>query len=169
MVRLLEAPGPHPAYADKLMLFGRLVGSWDIASQGFDEHGAVIKESVGEWHFGWVLEGRGIQDVLISPPLAGREPGQESRSYDAALRVYDPNIDAWHVMVVFPVYRATIELIAREQGSEIWQEGRNPDGNLVRWTFSDFRDEQVRWRGFFSRDNGATWLQDEEIVLRRRS
>jgi hypothetical protein len=30
MIELLRADGPSPEYADKLMLFGRLVGSWDI-------------------------------------------------------------------------------------------------------------------------------------------
>jgi hypothetical protein len=39
---------------------------------------------------------------------------------------------------------------------------------LFRWTFSEFSDERVRWQGFVSRDEGRTWLRDEEIILRRR-
>jgi hypothetical protein len=58
MLEALEADGPYPEYVDKTMLFGRLVGSWDIICRFFGESGNVTKEAVGEWHFGWVLEGR---------------------------------------------------------------------------------------------------------------
>jgi hypothetical protein len=169
MTEALEAEGPFPDYADKLMLFGRLIGSWDIVGRFLDEHGNVIRESSGEWHFGWVLEGRVIQDVLIVPPREGRAPGQQSRSFDTAIRVYDPQIDAWRVTAVFPIYGATVNLIAREHGDEIWLEGPSPDGDLFRWTFSEFSDERVRWQGYVSKDDGATWVRDEEIILTRRT
>ena len=167
MIEALEADGPHPAYADKLKLFGRLVGSWAIEGRYFDQDGTVIRESTGEWHFGWVLEGRVIQDVIISPPRSGREPGQESRAYDTAIRVYDPTSDAWRVTVVAPIYGATVNLIARDHDDEIWLEGLNPDNDQIRWTFSEFSDRRVRWQGFVSRDEGRTWLRDEEIILTR--
>jgi hypothetical protein len=169
MIEALQAEGPYPEHADKLMLFGRLVGSWDIEGRFLDEQGKVIREGTGEWHFGWVLEGRVIQDVLISPPRQGREPGQQSKAYDTAIRVYDPSIDAWRVTAVAPVYGACVNLIAREHDGEIWLEGRSPDNNLLRWTFSEFSDERVRWQGFISKDEGLTWVQDEEIVLHRRT
>jgi hypothetical protein len=168
MIQALQADGPFPEYADKLMLFGRLVGSWDIEGRFFDDQGNIIREGTGEWHFGWVLEGRVIQDVLIAPPREGREPGQQSTSYDAALRAYDPSIDRWRVSVVAPVYGATVNLLAREHDGEIWQEGRGPKDNPVRWTFSEFSDQRVRWQGFVTKDDGATWVRDEEIILRRR-
>jgi hypothetical protein len=168
MIEALRADAPFPEYADKLMLFGRLVGSWDIVGRFLDEDGNVIKESTGEWHFDWALEGRAIADVLISPPRAGRRPTDQSKAYDLALRVYDPKIDAWRVTAAFPVYGATVSLIAREHGDEIWQEGRSADDNLLRWTFSEFGDERVLWQGYVSKDEGMTWVRDEEIVLRRR-
>jgi hypothetical protein len=49
---MIEAPqpdGPHPDHAEKLMLFGRLVGSWDTVGRFFDECN-VIRELTGEWH-----------------------------------------------------------------------------------------------------------------------
>jgi hypothetical protein len=168
MIEALEADGPYPDYADKLMQFGRLVGSWDTVGRFFDEEGNVLRELSGEWHFGWVLEGRVIQDVLISPARAEREPEQESIAYDTAVRVYDPRIDGWRVTAFAPIYGATVNLIAREHGDEIWLEGRSPDNNLFRWTFSDFRDERVNWRGYVSKDEGRTWVHDEEITLHRR-
>jgi hypothetical protein len=168
MIEALHAEGPHPEHAEKLMLFGRLVGSWDIEGRFLDQDGNVTRESTGEWHFGWVLEGRVIQDVLISPPLGGREPGQQSKAYDTAVRAYDPSIDGWRVTAVAPIYGATINLIAREHGDEIWLEGRSPENHLLRWTFSEFSEERVRWQGFVSKDEGLTWTRDEEIILHRR-
>ena len=169
MIEALRADGPHPDHADKLMLFGRLVGSWDIVGRFFDEEGNVTKESSGEWHFGWVLEGRVIQDVIITPPREGREPGQQSREYGTTIRAYDPKIDGWRVTFVAPVYGATVNLIARERGDEIWLEGRSPENDLFRWTFSEFSDNGVRWQGYVSKDEGRTWIRGEEIVLTRRA
>ena len=169
MIEALQAEGPYPEYADRLMIFGRLVGSWDVAGRFFDESGNAIRESTGEWHFGWVLEGRAIQDVLISPPRQGRKRGEPSKAYDTAIRVYDSTLDAWRVTAVAPVYGASVNLIAREHADEIWLEGRNPDNDLIRWTFSEFSYEQVRWQGFVSKDDGLTWVRDEEIILRRRT
>jgi hypothetical protein len=87
---------------------------------------------------------------------------------DTTIRAYDPGIDGWRVTFVAAVRGATVNLIAREHGDEIWLEGPSPDGALFRWTFSKFTDERVRWQGFVSRDEGRTWLRDEEIILRRR-
>jgi hypothetical protein len=168
MIEALRADGPFPASADKLMLFGRLVGSWDIEGRFLDEEGNVIRESTGEWHFGWVLEGRVIQDVIIAPPREGREPGEPSTSYDTAIRAYDPRIDAWRVTVVAPVNGATVNLIAREHNDEIWLEGLGPENRPVRWTFSEFSEERVRWQGFVTKDDGVTWGREEEIILHRR-
>jgi hypothetical protein len=58
------------------MQFGRLAGSWDTVGRFFDEEGNVLRELTGQWHFGWVPEGRVIQDVLMSPALAERQPAQ---------------------------------------------------------------------------------------------
>ena len=168
MIEVLRADGPFPEYADRLMVFGRLVGSWDIEGRYIDEDGNTTRETTGEWHFGWVLEGRAIQDVIIAPPLDDREPGQSSRSYDAAIRAYDPTTDSWRVTLVAPVHGATVNLIGREHGDEIWLEGIGPEGKAVRWTFSEFSDERVRWQGFVSKDDGSTWVRDEEIILTRR-
>jgi hypothetical protein len=168
MIEALQADGPFPDYADKLIGFGRLVGSWDIEGRFFDEDGNVTKEGTGEWHFGWVLEGRVIQDVLITPPREGRQPGQPSNEYGTTIRAYDPRIEGWRVTFVAPVYGATVNLIARERDDEIWLEGRGPDNSLFRWTFSEFTDERVRWQGFVSKDEGLSWVRDEEIILHRR-
>jgi hypothetical protein len=169
MITALQADGALAEHADKLMLFGRLVGSWDIEGRFFDKEGNITKQGTGEWHFGWVLEGRVIQDVIISPPRAGRELGARSTAYDTAIRVYDPETDTWRVSVIAPIYGTTLQLTAREHDDEVWLEGPGPEGKPIRWTFSEFSDDRVRWQGFVSNDDGATWVRDEEIILTRHA
>jgi len=55
------------------------------------EHGK--HEARGEIHAGWVLQGRAIQDVWIFP----------GAFYGTTLRVYDPGLDAWHILWSDPV------------------------------------------------------------------
>jgi hypothetical protein len=168
MIEALEAQAPFPEHAEQLMLFGCLVGSWDIVGRFFDTDGNVTKEHRGEWHFGWILEGRAIQDVLISPPRDARTADEPSHEYGTTIRVYDPKIDGWRVTFISTVFGATVNLTGRKHGDEIWLEGPGPDGRPNRWTFSEITDESVRWQGFISSDEGRTWVRDEEILLSRR-
>lgn len=149
MLDLLAADGPHPAHADALMLFGRFVGTWAIEDP--------INDRRGEWRFGWVLEGRAIQDVLVSP---GVEHG-------TTIRVLDPERGVWHVAWATPYGRAIRRLTARPDGDRIVLEGTEPDGTLLRWSFGDIAHDRFVWRGELSRDGGATWVLDEEMHARR--
>jgi hypothetical protein len=169
MIQALNAEGPQLEHADKLMLFGRLVGSWDIETAFFGEDGNVSRRGTGEWHFGWVLEGRAIQDVIIAPPRQGRKPNEPSAAYHTEILVYDPKTDTWHVTVLAPIYGTLLNLIARARSDEIWIEGPGPEGNPVRWIFSEFSDDRVRWQGYVSNNDGATWVRTEEIILNRRT
>ncbi len=169
MLDALAADGPFPDYADKLMLFGRFVGAWDIESQFFEPEKGLVKEGRAEWLFGWALEGRAVQDVLASPPRAGRQPGQASKEYGSTLRVYDPKIDAWRVTYIAPIYGATVNLIARAHDDEIWLEGRSPWNALFRWTFAEIAPDSFRWRGYESTDEGRSWFMGEEMRAHRRA
>ena len=164
MIDALAADGPHPDHATQLMLFGQFVGSWDVDSTLIAADGTRSQHR-GEWHFGWVLEGRAIQDVLISPPRGSSQPTFE---YGTTLRFYDPQTGTWQITWITPVQRAVRRLVARPAGNEIVLEGREPSGRLLRWTFSDITPATCTWRGFISDDNGATWHQDEEMRLQRR-
>jgi hypothetical protein len=170
MIEALEAEGPFQEYADKLMLFGRLVGAWDIEGKHLNPDGKVTRKQRGEWHFGWVLEGRAIQDVILSPPREERRrTGAPADDYGMAIRFYDPRIDAWRVTALTPVFGVVVNLIARPVGDTIVQEGRAPDNKLYRWVFSDITDDTFRWSGYVSADEGRTWLNDEEIQGHRRA
>lgn len=65
----LSAVGPTADRHGKMALYGWLIGSWALdVSEHLDDGSA--RRRPGEWHFGWALEGRAIQDVWIVPPAA---------------------------------------------------------------------------------------------------
>ncbi len=74
----------------------------------------------GEIHFGWVLEGRAIQDVWITPSRGQRHDpiGAAANFYGSTFRIYDPGIDAWHIFWLDPVKQFYSRMIgrARRQG-----------------------------------------------------
>ena len=70
----LGADGPAADRAGRMDLYGRFVGSWDLDVRHFFEDGTERRRA-GEWHFGWALEGRAIQDVWIVPPRGEQRRG----------------------------------------------------------------------------------------------
>jgi hypothetical protein len=157
MLDVLGATGPHPDHARELMLFGQFVGAWDMQGERIAPDGDRT-EFGGEWHFGWTLEGRAVQDVLISPPV----------EYGTTVRFYDPETRAWEITWITPPGRAVRRLQAHPDGGDIVLEGRDPAGHLLRWTFTEITGDSFTWSGFRSDDEGASWRQDEEMRLTRR-
>jgi hypothetical protein len=167
----LGADGPATDRAGKMDLYGRFVGSWDLDVTHFREDG-VRRQRKGEWHFGWVLEGRAVQDVWIVPPrgeLRHGDAAANANSYGTTLRVYDPKADAWHIQWTDPVTQNLLHMIGRQQGDDIVQLGTRPDGTLIRWSFLEIAPDSFRWLGEFSRDQGATWHRNIEFTARRVS
>jgi len=165
----LGADGPAADRAGKMDLYGRFVGSWDLDVMQFPE-GGVRRQRKGEWHFGWVLEGRAIQDVWIVPPRGELRHGDAAanvNSYGTTLRVYDVRIDAWQIQWTDPVTQIFLQMIGRKQGHDIVQLGNRPDGKLIRWSFSEITTNSFRWRGETSDDEGATWRLNVEFTARR--
>jgi hypothetical protein len=166
----LGAEGPADDRGGKMDLYGRFIGSWDLDVTQFPED-APVRRRKGEWHFGWVLEGRAIQDVWIVPPRGELRHGDATakiNSYGTTLRVYDPDIDAWRIQWTDPVTRSFLQMIGRTDGDDIVQLGTRPDGLQVRWSFSEITPNAFLWRGEISADNGTTWRVNTEFTARRR-
>jgi hypothetical protein len=85
------------------------------------------------------------------------------------LRVYDPRIDAWRIQWTDPVTQTFLSMIGRKEGNDIVQLGTNPEGQQVRWSFSDIRPDSFRWRGEISADGGVTWRLVVEFLARRKA
>lgn len=163
----LAANGPIEDRADKLMLFGQFVGDWDVDFTVYEPDGAKQTEKA-EWHFGWVLEGRAVQDVWIVPRRSERDHASPIKSdYGTTIRFYAPEIDAWRVVYVSPLQGDLLTFIAREVGDEIVLEGHDPDGSPMRWIFSNITAQSFNWRRVISPDGGKTWRLHKEMFVRR--
>jgi hypothetical protein len=165
----LGANGPAADRAGKMDLYGRFVGSWDLDVTQFPDNGAR-RQRQGEWHFGWTLEGRAIQDVWIVPSrgeLRHGDAAANANSYGTTLRVYDPRIDAWQIQWTDPVTQNFLHMIGRRHGDDIVQLGTRPDGKPIRWSFSEITPASFHWRGEISDDEAATWRLNVEFLARR--
>lgn len=138
---VLHAGGPDPERAGKLALYGWFVGDWEMDVVTFLADGTSHKGQ-GEIHVGWVLAGRAIQDVWMIPRLRDRKPGIEQLPgagnwYGTTLRIYDPALDAWRILWNDPAINFFTQQIGRARGDDIVQEGPDPRGGSMRWTFTE--------------------------------
>ncbi|HLZ65407.1 MAG TPA: hypothetical protein VKQ29_04205 [Aliidongia sp.] len=153
---LLLANGPAPDRADKMGLYGWLIGAWEMDAVLTADDGQQATGH-GRIRFAWVLEGRAIQDVWILPGVF----------YGTTLRVYDPGLDAWHILWSDPVRQFYSRQIGRARGPDIVQLGTTDAGVPVRWSFSEITPNSFRWLGERSLDSEATWQTQAEFRARR--
>jgi hypothetical protein len=152
----LRADGPAPDRAEKMRLYAWLIGDWTMDTVVHRDDGSR-HTGPGEIHFAWALEGRAIQDVWILPGIF----------YGTTLRVYDPGLDAWHILWNDPLKQLYLRQLGRARGNDIVQEGKSDDGATIRWSFLDITRDSFRWTGERSRDGGATWQLQAEFHARR--
>jgi hypothetical protein len=155
-IEALAADKPAADRAGKMNLCGRLIGRWTMDATLYPDDGGTHR-GTGEIYFGWVLEGRAIQDVWILPGVF----------HGTTLRVYDPAIDAWHILWSDPLRQFYARQVGKAQGDDIVQIGKNDAGESVRWSFSDMTPGSLRWRGERSRDGGKSWQLQAEFLARR--
>lgn len=152
----LHAKGPAPDRTDKLALYGWLVGSWSFDATLFDDNGAH-PAGEGHIHFDWVLAGRAIQDVWVLPGVF----------HGTTLRIFDPSLDAWHILWNDPVKQYYTRQIGRAQGDDIVQEGTADNGDAIRWSFCEIAPDSFRWRGERTAVPGGPWHMQADFRARR--
>ena len=169
LISALHAEGPAPNRAEALSLYGQFVGDWtaDIVAHGPD---GARHEGHGEIHFGWVLQGRAIQDVWT----IDRRPGAPAMPvtgnwYGTTLRVYDPALGAWRIYWIDPATNAYRYQVGHPQGPDIVQEGSTETGALSRWSFTEITPRSFHWKAEVSLDKGASWRLVVEVFARRTS
>src|SRR5262249_55489177 len=168
----LIAPGPAADHADRLKLYGQFVGAWQAEGEAFLPDGSR-RQHYWQIYFAWVLEGRAVQDIWVTPvrrgPYAGRSQpwGPFSNQYGTTLRLYDPQIDAWRVTWIDPATGYRADLVGRADGNGIFQEGTGSDGARLRWIFSEIGERSFRWRAELSRDGGANWRKALDLRAER--
>lgn len=170
MLESLYAPSPSPDITSLDCPFGWLIGSWHARVVDYRDDGSIVR-SDGEWHFAWVLEGRAIQDVWISPSKASRahlQNGAPNR-YGTSLRSFDPARKKWRVTWTNPISGSYDVLWTHRDGPDIVMEGVDDQGRRMRWGFSDIRSDSARWYGERSADGGKSWKLEAEFFLQRVS
>jgi hypothetical protein len=155
LIDALHTNGPAEDRKDKVSLYSWLIGDWDMQAVVRGEDGTAHRGR-GEIHFGWVLEGRAIQDVWILPGVF----------YGTTLRVYDPDLDAWHILWNDPLKQFYARQIGRARGGDIVQEGTDGAGTPIRWSFTNITPNSFRWLGERSVD-GESWQLQAEFLARR--
>jgi hypothetical protein len=160
----LYSNGPNPELKAKLMLFGQFVGDWDILENRSLKPDGTWAITKGILHWGWILDGKALQDVWMSID----EKTGEAIPEGTTVRFYDTRTDAWQSIWISPTQGAIKGFIARPVGDEIVLEGRTAEGHPVKWIFSEITRESFRWRAEETRDNRKSWMLKEEMQIRRR-
>ncbi|HEU5403517.1 MAG TPA: hypothetical protein VFU86_19340 [Terriglobales bacterium] len=165
---VLSASGRSPEIPESADVYGWLIGDWEL--EVFDHRGdGTVRRSSGEAHFGWVLEGRAVQDVWIMPRIVDRKDrsSKEGNRYGTTLRVWDPTIQAWRATWINPVSGRRDELVGRRIGNDIIQIGTHDDGRPIRWNFTEVANDSFRWTGEVLSADGKTWTLEAEFHGRR--
>lgn len=163
MVGALQAAGPHPSLGDGAGVFARFVGTWDGEYTEFSKDGKTTRSS-GEWTFGWVMDGRVMQDLFIIHPSAARN----DRYMGTTLRYFDPKSKTWGVTFIDPENNAVETLTGGAAGDDrIVLLSHDADGKQRRWSFVDIRPDSWVFRDEASRDGGKTWRLVEEDHMTR--
>jgi hypothetical protein len=155
-VTALRSAGPAADRAGKMGLYVFLIGGWAFDATVNKDDGSTHKGR-GQIHASWAFDGRAIQDVWILPDVF----------YGTTLRVYEPALDAWHILWSDPLKQYYTWQIARARGRDIVQDGKLENGTLVRWSFLDMTPNSFRWLGERSFDNGASWSMQFEMLAKR--
>lgn len=168
-IALLAAPERSAEIPEAADLYGWLVGSWELEVLRYAGVDVAVQRITGEAHFGWVLEGRAIQDVWIMPRCSDREPGlaKANNMYGTTLRAWDPAIQAWRIRWLNPVSGHEERQIGRRSGEEIVQVGARVDGTPTRWRFTEITSDSFHWIGEALEPDGKTWKLEGEFRARR--
>jgi hypothetical protein len=165
---MLAAGARSPEIPEALDCYGWLAGSWrlDVRNYWGDVRALGLQ---AEAHFGWVLEGRAVQDVWVLPvrdPRTG-EIDRSRQTRGTTLRVWDAALQAWRVTWISPLTGARVDLVGRWSGKDIVQVGTFANGTPIRWIFSEITPDSFRWTGETLQADGQTWKLEGEFLAKR--
>ena len=170
LMGVLTAGGRSAEIPESADCYGWLAGSWQLEVRNYwgDVRTLGLK---AEAHFGWVLEGRAVQDVWILPvrdPRTG-EIDRSRQTQGTTLRVWDAALQAWRVTWISPLTGARVELVGRWSGKDVVQVGTFANGTPIRWIFSEITPDRFRWTGETLQADGHTWKIEGEFLAKRRT
>ena len=163
MIAALASANPNPSLGDEARTFDRFVGTWDC-DFSFHLDDGTVRHQRGEVLFGWILDGRAVQDIWITYPAYGRK----DRAIGTSLRFFDTKLKQWRVIFVGPQFNYAVNTQGGLEGERIVLRGTDSDGLPLRWSFNEMKADSFVWRGEKSRDGGKTWKVEEEHHMKRR-
>ena len=163
MIAELASSNPNPSMGTEAGTFDRLVGTWDC-DFSFRAADGQFRHKRGELMFGWILDGRAVQDVWITYPVGG----EKERRIGTSLRFFDTELKQWRVVFVNPQFNYLVTVQGGAVGDSIVLMGRDKDGAQIRWSFLNIKSDSFTWHGETSRDGGKTWILEEEHHMTRR-
>jgi hypothetical protein len=166
---VLAAPGRSPEIPESADAYGWLIGSWELDVCHYWGSNVTASGIKGEAHFGWVLEGRAIQDVWIMPRRSKRTAKLEKtmNMYGTTLRVWDPSMQAWRITWINPAGDHWEQQIGRRIDNDIVQIGARADGTPTRWRFTEITPDSFHWLGEALQPDGKTWNIEGEFRAKR--
>jgi len=150
-------------------IYARLLGNWRLRMVDYYPDSRTQREQSGVWYFSRTLEGRAIQDVLVSPEFAERTDIKSitGNRYGNTFRMMDPKTRQWHIDWFNPVSGIHNHLTARMEGDKIIQETAETDGLIMRWIFENITADSFHWYGESSSDKGKSWILNTEFFAER--
>jgi len=169
LVSVLAAVGRSTEIPEADDAYGWLIGSWELEVLWYAGVDVADRHIKGEVHFGWVLEGRAVQDVWIMPPRVERvgDLDKANNMYGTTLRVWDPSIQAWRITWSNPVSGHREEQIGRWIGKDVVQVGARTNGVPTRWRYTGITPDAFHWIGEVLNPDGETWKIEGEFRARR--
>lgn len=166
---VLAARGRSPEIPESADAYGWLIGSWELDVLHYWGVDVAARRIRGEAHFGWVLEGRAVQDVWVMPRPSERteDLDRTMNMYGTTLRVWDPSIRAWRITWINPAGEHRAEQIGRWSGKNVVQVGTRPDGTPTRWSFTEITPDSFHWLGEALMPDGKTWKLEGEFRAKR--
>ncbi|WP_041289268.1 hypothetical protein [Kribbella flavida] len=164
---LFVADGPRPEFAEPFQVFAPLIGSWDLDVRWYDEAGAVVRQTEGEWHFGWALDGRAVADIWITPSRA-RRPVDGDGEWGLSIRLYDPELGGFRSTWMGPKHAFVMTFIGRSGEDWITLEAREPTAHRTRWMFTGITPTGFHWRNEDESADGTITLRQTFTAIRRQ-
>jgi hypothetical protein len=162
MINVLASGEPNPSLGEEAQTFDRFVGTWGFTT--YRKEGKVYHRQ-GELHFGWVLDGRAVQDLWIAYPTADRK----EREIGTTIRFFDTSLNQWRIVFILPEFNYVVTAQGGREGDRIVLRGVDSNGFPVRWTFSEITHDTFHWQGERSYDGGKTWKLEEDHHMKRRA
>jgi hypothetical protein len=162
---LMVSDAPRPEYAEAFRPFAPLIGSWDLDVSWYDEDGAITRQTKGEWHFAWALDGRAVADIWITPSRAARATDGDGE-WGLTIRIHDPELNAFRSTWMGPKNAFVMTFIGHTSENSITLDSREPLAAKTRWIFTDISETGFHWRNEDEDESGRILVRQRFTATR---